>query len=457
MNRFASLPLLGALLALPIAAQDFQPRMGEPLSGLTQEQLTRFEAGKAEYLAVLSEADGLGPIFNDSGCAQCHSTPAVGGFSTRNVTRFAKAANGGQPFDPLADLGGSLLQSTGLSSLPTVLWEQIPAEADVIIGRNTPHVFGAGLVEAIEDADFVANELDPRDNGIVKWVAPLEGGAPRPGRFGWKADVPTVLHFSADASLNELGLTNRFLTEENAPNGNQATLDTYDTVADPEDSTVPGTGRIDRQTDFQRLLAPPPQTPKTGMAGEAIFTSIGCATCHHPSYTTGSSPEAGLSGVEIRPYSDFLLHDMGSLGDGIVSGTATERLMMTRPLWGISLRQSFLHDGRATGSTFVGNLDSTIQFHDGEAASSRNAFNGLTQAEQDALFAFLGSLGRAEFDLEHNNRVDFFDWALLEPNFTGPAPAQPLTPDDDGAIGDIDQDADFDLRDFLIFQRAYTG
>lgn len=233
MNRFASLPLLGALLALPIAAQDFQPRMGEPLSGLTQEQLTRFEAGKAEYLAVLSEADGLGPIFNDSGCAQCHSTPAVGGFSTRNVTRFAKAANGGQPFDPLADLGGSLLQSTGLSSLPTVLWEQIPAEADVIIGRNTPHVFGAGLVEAIEDADFVANELDPRDNGIVKWVAPLEGGAPRPGRFGWKADVPTVLHFSADASLNELGLTNRFLTEENAPNGNQATLDTYDTVADP--------------------------------------------------------------------------------------------------------------------------------------------------------------------------------------------------------------------------------
>ena len=462
MRRTALLSrtLLPLLVCATSQAQDFQPRMGEPVYGLTASEMARFEAGKAEFLAILSASDGLGPIFNDSGCAQCHASPAPGGFGTQEVTRFGVAASGGNPFDPLEALGGSLLQDTALAIIPTNLWEVVPPEADHVINRATPHTFGAGLLEAVDGADIIANETNPPHpmvSGVTHMVTPLEGGATRPGRFGWKGNVSTVLHFSADASLNEMGLTNRFLTVENAPNGNQSVITTYDTVSDPEDSTTPGLGRIDRQADFQRLLAPPPQTPRSGMTGEAVFEAIGCAGCHVRDYTTGTAPEAALSNVAIKPYSDFLLHDMGSLNDGVSGGDATGEQMMTRPLWGISLRESLLHDGRATGGTFAQNVDTAIQWHDGDAAFSRTAYNALTPLEQDQLVDFLGSLGRPEFDLDHDNGIDFFDWALLEPSFTGPAPAQPILPDEDGALGDVDVDGDFDLEDFLTLQRAYTG
>ena len=143
-----------------------------------------------------------------------------------------------------------------------------------------------------------------------------------------------MLSFSGDASLNEMGLTNALVGTENAPNGNQALLQQYDLVPDPEDQPDgEGFTRIERMDDFQRFLAPPPQTPKSGMTGETLFNTIGCATCHVASYTTGSTPETALSGKVIHPYSDFLLHDMGSLGDGIVQGMGTEKLMRTSSLW----------------------------------------------------------------------------------------------------------------------------
>jgi hypothetical protein len=253
-----------------------------------------------------------------------------------------------------------------------------------------------------------------------------------------------------------MGLTNRFLPVENAPNGNQTLLAGCDLVADPEDGPdSQGLHRIDRQTNFQRFLAPPPQTPRSGMAGEALFASIGCADCHTQTFTTGSVAEAALSGQVIRPYSDFLLHDMGALGDGIVQGAASELEIRTTPLWGLAVREALLHDGRATGGTFQQNVTAAILIHDGEALASRNAFGALASVDRDHLLSFLRSLGRAEFDWDGDNDVDAVDWFFIRPLVSGPIPT--YTPDDEASVADFDQDGDIDLIDFAMMQRVFSA
>lgn len=441
---------------------EVQPIMGLPISGLNAAELDRFEKGSIEFNHVLLESEGLGPGFNDVSCGQCHAQPRSGGFATTSVIRFGRAANGGNDFDPLESLGGSLLQERAID--PSCI-EVVPPEADVTAERITPHLFGLGLIEAIPDADLLALEATPPHpsvGGVAHMVTPLEGGGLRVGRFGWKSQLPTVLSFSGDASMMEMGLTNRLIPFENAPNGNLALLAACDNVSDPEDGPdLEGFDRIDRQTDFQRFLAPPPQTPKSGMTGEALFNQVNCNACHVSSFTTGAVAEAALSGVTFQPYSDFLLHDV--VGDGIVQGAGTETRMRTAPLWGLSGRAgaAMLHDGRITGSTADANIHAAIMAHDGEAAFSRSAYMALSATEQGQIADFLMSLGRAEFDIENNSTVDEFDWFFLwlGGHFTGPAPAGApfFTPDDVGAVADIDVDGDFDMVDFAAMQRAFTG
>ena len=239
-------------------------------------------------------------------------------------------------------------------------------------------------------------------------VQPFEDptGPQRVGRFGWKGGIATVESFSLDAALNEMGLTSPELPFENAPNGDLALLAQCDSVADPEDlPDASGVRRTERFTDFQRLLAAPAQTPRSGMTGEAVFEAIGCADCHVARYTTGIAPEAALSGQLIQPYSDFLLHDMGLLGDGIVEGDATETEMMTRPLWGLVQRNAYLHDGRALGGTFADNVESAIAEHGGTAAPSAAAYQALGQQDKDAVIDFLTSLGsRVRLGREQHDR-----------------------------------------------------
>lgn len=456
----------GSLLAPAASAQEAQPLLGDPLPGLGQTELDRFQKGFDSFNHIFSAAEGLGPVFNDSSCGQCHAQPKPGGFSSKVVNRAAKK---GPPFDPLTHLGGPLFQQLAIPAPPsappgTDCSEHIPPEADVFTDRLTPQAFGAGLIASIDDNDilfFQNNPPSPHVSGIARMVQPFEGGPMRVGKFGWKAGVATMLSFSADASLNEMGITNRFLGQENAPNGDQTLLALCDVVPDPEDGPdAQGFDNIDRQADFQNLLAPPPQTPKSGMAGEAIFKAIGCADCHVDKVYVTNDPNAPfpfLNGQSIKPYSDFLLHDMGALGDGMVEGVATETMIKTPPLWGLRFRGdvSLLHDGRATGGTFEQNVEAAILWHDGEAAFARNAYAVLPQADKDKLFAFLRSLGRAEFDIEENNSRDVFDWFFLEPLFTGPGGN--IGPDDPGAIGDANQDGSFDMRDYVIFMRVFTG
>lgn len=447
-----------ALAASASAQNSIQPLMGAPMPGLTQLELDQFEAGKLVFNTPLLESEGLGPIMNDVSCGACHSTPAIGGFSTTVVTQFGDV---GPPFDPLANLGGGLLQSQSIS-IPCE--ETVPAQATVTASRITPHAFGAGLVQRIPDADILAIEAVP-PGGVVSGIAHLVNLLESPtttkvGKFGWKNQVATMLSFSVDAGKNEMGLTNQFDIHENAPNGDAATLAACDSVADPEDTVVAlGLTRIELFDLFQQFLAPPPQTPRSGMTGESIFNSIGCADCHVASFTADvNDPNPAFAGQPVRAYADFLLHDMGSLGDGIVQGQGTELEMRTMPLWGIGQREGLLHDGRSTGGTFEANIEDAILQHAGEAQTSRDAYAALSSTDKDFVADFLRSLGRGEFDYENDNDVDEFDifFSFNDSEFTGPG-AGTFTPDDAAAVSDFDQDGDYDLADFEVLMRAYTG
>src|SRR5262249_30653002 len=259
--------------------------------------------------------------------------------------------------------------------------------------RMTTPLFGAGLIEAIPDADIIrrANAAKPQGiSGRVSLVTDVATGQTRVGRFGWKAQQATLLAFAGDAYLNEMGITNRLFPHENAPNGNAALLAQYDLVADPEDEVDPATGKsdIDKFADFMRLLAPPPQLPLTrnAQAGKTTFTDIGCDGCHTPVMTTAPSSVHALDRKQVALFSDLLLHDMGALGDGIMQGTAGPREMKTAPLCGLRMRTQYLHDGRAA------NVDSAIRMHDGEAATVRDRYNKLKAGEQQALLEYLGSI-----------------------------------------------------------------
>ena len=450
----AFLVLAGLIALSPADAQvTLQPKMGQPIDGLTPAQLALFDAGKLRFEQFFTEAEGLGPVFNDDSCSSCHSLPATGGAGVLFVTRFG-LEDKGSPFDPLDSQGGTLLQANSISTNPDCI-EEVPANANVIAQRITPSIFGAGLVEAIPDADILALELT---GGQAHLVQPLEDplGPLRVGRFGWKAQVATILTFSGDASLNEMGITNRLVATENAPNGNTAALAVCDLVADPEDFADPqGVEFIDRITDFQRLLAPPPQTPKSGMTGEQVFTTVGCADCHQPTFTTGVAPEAALSNRLIRPYSDFLLHNMGSLGDGIVDGAANEQQFRTPSLWGVRIRRPLLHDGRVTDNDLGLAIDDAVSWHGGEAAASAAAYGALNPTQRGQLIAFLDSLGKVEFDMNGDGLVFNSDIAAFVDCFTGPGAT--ISPDDPCAVSDVDQDGDVDLDDYALFIVAFEG
>jgi len=364
------------------------PQFGDPLPGLTTDQLAAFAAGKAEFQNVETVESGLGPIFNNVSCVACHSRPVTGGSSPIDVTRFGRTTNG--VFDPLENEGGSLLQQFAID--PAVQ-EVIPADANVIAHRQTTPLFGLGLLEAIPDAAIKANAARPSIDGVhgrAASITDVVSGQIRIGRFGWKAQQATLLAFAGDAYRNEMGITNRFFPTENAPNGNTALLARFDTTADPEDQVDPATGRsdIDAAADYMRLLAPPPQAPlsPSATAGKTVFQQVGCAVCHTPMMVTGPSPIAALSNKQVWLYSDLLLHDMGGLGDGIAQADASTTEMRTAPLWGLRASGPYLHDGRAP------TVDAAIRQHDGEARMSRDRYEKLSPQVRQQLLDFLNTL-----------------------------------------------------------------
>jgi CxxC motif-containing protein (DUF1111 family) len=452
---------IGYILNAPAFSVDTQPKAGEPLHSLTSELRSRFELGKIAFNQNLSVEGGLGPIFNQTSCGSCHNNP-IGGAGSQTVTRFGFIGKKGG-FDPLTALGGSLRQSEAINDDCA---EIVPPEANVTTLRVTNSALAFGLVEAISDEDllFVRDAQPAAQRGEAHMVSNFEDptDALHVGRFGWKAQVASVLTFAADASQNEMGLSNRFLPFDNAPNGNEELLANCDTVADPEDGPdADGFDFIDRVTDFQRFLAPPPQTPRSGMHGETVFMNIGCAVCHTPSFTTGNDPETEsiLRNVSIRPYSDFLLHDMGIAGDGIVQGDANGQQLKTPPLWGVAYRDPLWHDARFDAGTFDSRIRNAIAEHGvfgSQGVPSAEAFATLSSDDQNALIVFLSSLGQAEFDSDSDGDVERNDFHGYSDTIGFRSCFElSVTPDDPCAIHDVDQDGDVDLDDFDVFLLVY--
>jgi len=371
--------------------------LGTTIAGLTSAQQAGFADGKQEFNEVEDiNPGGLGPVFNEKGCGSCHNEGALGGAGVQVETRAGRLVNG--VFDPLASEGGSLFQHFGIGGQVqnpacTTHGEVVPSDANVVAGRRTIPLFGLGLVDATPDATFQA--LAASEPAAVRGSAPLVPnvvtGRTSVGKFGWKDQNPTLFQFSGDAYLNEMGVTSPFFPVENAPQGSAAMLAACDTVPDPDDDG----GDVFRFTRFMQFLAPPARAAVSPQvtAGDAVFSRLHCDTCHVRNITSGSAvdvdgnPVAGLSNVTYHPFSDFLMHDMGSLGDNIEQGTGLTQ-MRTAPLWGLRFENpnQLLHDGRAHS------LTDAVQMHAGQGQAAATAFKALSNDDKNNLLVFLASL-----------------------------------------------------------------
>ncbi len=408
MRKFGLVAILAlsSLSLLTIAGWQGQaqapqiPQLGDSLPGLTAKQLANFQQGKDAFTGVEDFEDGLGPVFNGTSCGECHSQGAIGGAGfdlvQSRVTRIGGMRNG--VYSDLPELGGPVIERRSIKEMRPecpIEPEIVPASAEYVSHRMTTPLFGLGLIEAIPAAQILRN-ADPFDwdndgiSGRANIVRNPETHRYELGRFGWKCQVSSIHVFSGDAYLNEMGITSPTFPKENLPQGQP--FDAYwDPKADPEEAAgVNGAlNDVDLFAEFMRFLAPPPRKAVTAEVtrGEAVFAQIRCAACHTPSMTTGPSTIAALSNKTVRLYSDLLLHDMGSdFNDGVRQSIAEGGEWRTAPLWGVSGRQFFLHDGRAT------TLDAAIRMHGGEALRMRQKYSELPAAKRADLLAFLNSL-----------------------------------------------------------------
>ncbi|MBS4029455.1 MAG: hypothetical protein KGZ58_12565 [Ignavibacteriales bacterium] len=377
-----------------------KPETGETfdqtLEGLTRTQKLAFARGDEAFEKTFSVIEGLGPIFVQPSCEGCHNGDGKGHPRT-NLKRFQK--NDGSQVDTnfTIQYGGAQLQQRSIPGIPP---EEIPSQRSAISTRSGPPVFGMGLIEAIDDATILAN-VDSGDgiSGKANFVPAHEMAIPPNvnsyngkylGRFGRKSGTPFLLQQVATAYLQDMGITSEFFPQELQ----HAQLGTMsENIPEPEVSF----STLNDVANYLRMLAPPKRGKITSQIklGDSLFTAIGCANCHIPKMQTGIHPTiAALSNKQVHLYSDLLLHDMGDeLADNFIEGEANGKEWRTTPLWGLRLYAEnlggtayYLHDGRTN------DLKTAILFHGGEAMSARNLFNALSNADKEAVLAFLRSL-----------------------------------------------------------------
>ena len=370
------------LILLGVASVLASP--GDPLRGVTPREFELFRLGLDDFNEVETPEDGLGPAFNGTSCAQCHSVPAIGGVAAMSEVRGGYVDENGK-FTALYSETLYNLFSTGNHACQV----QMPAEANVIARRVPIPVFGAGLIEAIPDSAILALEDPAGLKGRASRIVDVVTGQQRIGRFGWKGQHATLLAFSGDAYRNEMGITNDLFRDELAPGVSAQRMKLCDPVAGIEDvrNRTTGLRAIDNFENFMKFLAPIERGPIDGdvVSGERIFRAIGCASCHVPQLMTGPNPNPLFDRKPVNLFSDLLLHDIGT-GDGIEQDGAKGNEIRTPALWGLRVRRPLLHDGGAATPLHA------IRAHQGEATESSRSFAALTPEDQRCLLTFLNSL-----------------------------------------------------------------
>lgn len=376
-------------------------------NGIVEPPGDAFALDQQIYERIHDVNSGLGPVFNGRACAECHQNPVSGGASQFTELRVGhKDANGNfvNPTVPIND-GANTITGRSIINDRAVIpqaQEHIPITEHIRALRAALNTLGDGFVEAIDDstllaiAEHQAEVSDGKIHGEAIQVPVLEApGQTRVGRFGWKDQHSSLLSFIGDAYLNEMGVTNRLRPKDTTTVGK--------VTPDPED--VPdnlGLADIDHFAQFVRGTKVPPRdsvlaASAAGSAGQTLFEKIGCNTCHVETITTALAgtvinggaftvPDA-LGNKIIHPFSDFLLHDVGT-GDGIVQNPPqdTAHKLRTAALWGLRMRPRYMHDLLSL------TLANAIERHRGEAEHVSRRFRELTEQEKQELFTFLNSL-----------------------------------------------------------------
>src|ERR1700747_2976359 len=350
---------------------------------------------------------GLGPVFNATSCVDCHQNPVSGGPSQITEMRVGQKDADANFVTPTVLINDGQNTISGRSivndrAICPQAQEHVPATETIRTLRAVNNTLGEGFVEAIDDNTLIAiaNQQpglsDGKIQGEAVQVALFESpGQTRVGRFGWKDQHGSLLSFIADAYLNEMGITSRLRPHD--------TTSVCKTTPDPEDQPDSlGIADIDHFAQFVRGTKVPPRdavlaASAAGQAGQLVFESIHCNTCHIESITTAPAgtvinggaftvPDA-LGNKIIHPFSDFLLHDIET-GDGIVQTPPqdTPNKLRTAPLWGLRMRPRYMHDLQSL------TLEDAIERHRGEASRVARGFRALSPAEQQQLFTFLNSL-----------------------------------------------------------------
>ena len=376
-------------------------------NGIAQPPGDTFARDQQVYETQHDVTTGLGPVFNGRSCAECHQNPVSGAASQFTELRIGHRDENGNFVNPVVpiDDGSATIKGRSILNDRAVVpeaQEHIPVTENIRALRAALNTLGDGFVEAIDDATLRAIAAQQREtsagriHGEAIEVPIFEApGQTRIGRFGWKDQHGSLLSFIGDAYLNEMGVTNRLRPKDTTSIGK--------VTKDPED--VPdalGLADIDHFAQFVRGTKVPPRdrvlaATARAVAGDRLFDTLGCAACHVASIRTASAgtvinggefavPEA-LGNKIIHPYSDFLLHDVGT-GDGIVQAGPqdTADKLRTAPLWGLRMRPRFMHDLRSL------TLEDAIERHGGEAEEVIHRFRELTQSEKEELLSFLESL-----------------------------------------------------------------
>jgi CxxC motif-containing protein (DUF1111 family) len=376
-------------------------------NGLPEPAGDTFARDQQVYEENETVAGGLGPVYNATSCVNCHQNPNSGAASQVTELRVGHNDANGNFVNPTIFINDGQNTITGRSivddrAIGPQAQEHIPATENIRTLRAALNTLGDGFVEAIDDSTLmaIADRQPELSNGKIHGEiveAPIfeAPGQTRVGRFGWKDQHSSLLSFIADAYLNEMGITSRLRPTD--------VTTVLKTTKDPEDQPDDlGLADIDHFAQFVRGTMVPPRdavlaaTP-AAHKGQQLFRQIGCNVCHMEAITTAPTgtvidggmftvPEA-LGDKIIHPFSDYLLHDVGT-GDGIVQvgPQDTANKLRTAPLWGLRTKARYMHDLKSLS------LENAIARHQGEAQEPASSFKDLNAADQQALITFLNSL-----------------------------------------------------------------